>query len=288
MRYSKHLPFICALTSTLLAGFALAGPSTFNKAPARATPAGSGQEHLSPQVVATSVSSDYVRAAQLWPPLRDVLRAFGDRMEKPGKERLTMTGTLERTGAPAVPLAVVSEFPGRLRLAWQDAAGAHVITFDERAATTAADLSQFEQELLETLIYDTAEHFFAGQVRGAATRALGERFRLDDGTAARYEGSLYDIYQVVDMVKMPSGARQQTKLYYFNSDALLLEQVRYETERAGAPVRVEVQLGGYQSVQGQQVPTRIVRRENGRPALTVAIGSVTVSPAGADGIFGPA
>ena len=57
-------------------------------------------------------------------------------------------------------------------------------------------LSGDDQETIETLVFDSADNFFLGQMQGVATRMLGSRFRLDDGTTANYAGPFYDIYQI--------------------------------------------------------------------------------------------
>jgi hypothetical protein len=289
MRYLKILFFICAPCLVLASAYAFAGLRTAATKTAMPINA-SRQERLSSQLVATPAQTDYVRPAQLWPELRAALVAAGDRTANPGKERLTVTGTLQHANDVAMPLTMIGEYPGHLRLAWQDGTRSHVIVFDEHTADTAAiaRLDQFERALVETLSYDTTEHFFAGQMRGVAIRSLGSRFRLDDGTADSYADSVYDVYQITEEVKLRGEVGQQAKLYYFNSDTLLLERVRYETERAGAPVRVEVLMSNWQMVQGQQVPMRIVRTENGQPVLTFTVTAATISPGVADGSFGPA
>src|SRR5882724_9805409 len=58
----------------------------------------------------------YVRQAALMPQLRWSLKALGDRLEKRGKERLTLIGTLTQTGDPQpLPFTAIREFSDRLR-----------------------------------------------------------------------------------------------------------------------------------------------------------------------------
>jgi hypothetical protein len=100
------------------------------------------------------------------------LKAMGDRLEKPGTERLTLTGTLTRTNDPQTQAIVaVLEFPDRLRLTIQKGAENRVITFDKEQPKAAANsLNTADGDVVETLVYDTAEHFFATQMQGMATR----------------------------------------------------------------------------------------------------------------------
>jgi hypothetical protein len=229
----------------------------------------------------------YIRPSALTPKLLWHLKAMGDRLEKPGKERLSLTGTLARANdSQAEEVAAVWEFPDRLRLTRQKGIHARVITFDEdRAKAADNELDTAEQDLLETLVYGTADHFFATQVQGMATRFLGSRFRLDDGSSADYTGPYYDVYKVADSVKTSAEPREQLKLYYFNSDTLLLERVTYEITRNGSTVKVEERLGDWTREQGQQVARRIERFENGESVFVFTVRTAHFSPRADDGLF---
>jgi hypothetical protein len=144
------------------------------------------------QTASAANDNDYVRSARLWPQLRWHLKTLGDRIERPGKERIVITGTIKRAGdLQALPMALMLEHPGRLRLVIQDGVQQRVITFNGREANSVgAPPNARERELIETLVYDTAEHFLAIQTQGAAMRALGQRFRADDGTTPTYAEAL--------------------------------------------------------------------------------------------------
>jgi hypothetical protein len=232
-----------------------------------------------------SVSS-YVRRARLGPRLGEALRLLGDRLEKPGKERLTLVGTLRRqNNQQAIPFRLFLELPRRMRLEEQGAQ-ARVIGFDGREGwALGAALSAAERETIETLVFDSVEGFFLGQMQGFATRDLGTRFRLDDGRTPNYRGPFYDIYQVSDRIGSGAARRVQHKLFYFNSDTLNLERVRYQIERNSRTVKVEVQLGGWQRANGQRLQSSITRLEDGAPVLTLAIASAVLSQRQNDGIF---
>ncbi len=193
-----------------------------------------------PIVPPTATGQVYVRVAQLWPQLRWNLKAFGDRLQKPGKERTSLTGTLSRAGdAAPVPVILILEFPDRLRLTMQIGAQSRVITFNgQQAQGVGGPPDSREEDLIETIVYDTAEHFFAGQSKGTALRFLGEHFRLEDGTQANSNGPVFDVYQTTEQIKQTTSARQQTKLYCFDSDTHLLGLVTYELERNGSRTAV--------------------------------------------------
>jgi len=237
-----------------------------------------------PVVAPTTTDQAYVRAGKLWPQLRWNLKMLGGRIETPGRERLTITGTIRRAGdSQPLPMALTLEFPDRLRLIVQDGLQQRIVTFDgQNAAAVGGLLTSRERDFIETLVYDTADHFFAGQNRGTATRFLGDHFRLDDGAQQNYSGPYYDVYQTTEQLKQTVPAREQTKLYCFNSKTLLLERVRYES--GAAPV--EIQISGWQQIQGQQVPTRIVRIEGGQPVLVLTVSATVIGQKIDDRIFG--
>src|SRR5437870_13144424 len=66
---------------------------------------------------ASASGENYVRRRFLRPQLVQNLKAMGNRLEKPGKERLTITGTLSYAADPQPGhVVVILEFPDKLRL----------------------------------------------------------------------------------------------------------------------------------------------------------------------------
>lgn len=210
----------------------------------------------------------YVRRGSLSPKLVWHLNALGDRLEKPGRERLTLTGTLSRANDSQEVIAVF-EFPERLRLTMQKGNQTRVINFDGEKAKDVV-----EEDLIETLVYGTAEHFFSTQMQGMSTRLLGSRFSLHRGSTADYNGPYFDVYKVADT---SINDREQVKLYYFNSDTLLLERVVYEITRNGYTIKVEERLSDWTREQGQQVARRIERFENGESVFVFTVRSAGFS-----------
>jgi hypothetical protein len=246
----------------------------------------SQQDITAAQPTPTPNLSGYIQRGFLRSRLRDAARVLGDRLEKPGKERLTLVGTLRRPGNPgAVPFRLFQEFPRRMRLEEQGSQP-RVTGFDGSkgwvlgATPGAADL-----EVIETLVFDSTDHFFLGQKQGFATRALGTRFRLDDGATPRYAGPFYDLYQVIDRVTIETASRTQSKLFYVNSDTQLFERVRYRLDRGGRGVGVEIRLSNWRKINDQQLPGSIERLENDQPVLTLNIATAIVGPRQNDGIF---
>lgn len=227
---------------------------------------------------------EHVKRAQLPPQLRWTLDAMGDRLQKPGKERLTLSGvlTLQDESQP-VPFTAVLQFPDRLRMTLHSASKARVVTFDGNASLfTRKSVDALDQDLIELAVYDTAEHFFSAQVEGASTRFLGDRFRPDDGSDPNYSGPTYNVYQTTDQIHTSNTVRDQTKLYWFNSDTLLLERITYVIEATQAAVEVRID---WRKVEGQQIPRLILCVKNGQPAAKLEISSATMSPGKEDGTF---
>ena len=229
----------------------------------------------------------YVRRSNLSPKLAWHLNALGDRLEKPGRERLNVTGTLSRANdTQTEDVTAVFEFPDRLRLTRQKGNQTRVITFDGDEAKAAENsLDAGEEDLIETLVYGTAEHFFDTQMQGMATRLLGSRFRMDDGSSVDYSGPYYDVYKVADRVMTSADQREQLKFYYFNSETLLLERVTYEINRNGSVVKVEERLADWTREQGQQVARRIERFENGESVFVFTVRTAGFSPRADDAAF---
>lgn len=245
------------------------------------------KQDLMPQQTPAPLGNGYVARAHLWSPLRDVLKVLGDRLEKPGKERLILVGALTRQNtASSTPFRLITELPNRLRLEEGVGPQQRVVGYDGDAGWGIGKVfDNADREAIESLAFDTPDRLLFGQMQGFAYRHLGSRFRLDDGTTKNYTEGYYDIYQVTDRIKIGSEIREQNKLFYVNSDTLLPERVRYQTVRAGAKVEVEVTTTSWQKVNGQQAPGLITRLENGKPVLTLTVTSVAIGPRLPDGVF---
>jgi hypothetical protein len=267
----------------VLTAFTFAASSNLRRSKSTG-PQTTGQNRLTPVGVNRRA---YVRRGLLSPKLVWHLNALGDRLERPGKERLSVTATLSRAGdSQPVEVVAVWEFPQQLRLTIQRGIQTRVIKFDgEQAKAVGNPLDSDERDLIETLVYGTAEHFFLTQVQGKATRFLGSRFRIDNGSFANHSGPSYDIYQVADQVKTSATQREQQKLYYFNSDTLLLERVSYRISRDGSEVKIEEVISDWGKEQGQQVARRIERFENGKSIFVLTVRGLGLGPRVDDEIF---
>jgi len=228
-----------------------------------------------------------VRRNRMDQVLRTALDTFGNRLEHAGKERIIMFGNLTRNASAgaAIPVRIVAEFPHRVRIEELHNGQSKASGFDGHLMWGHNNTNdEFNSILLESLVFDSADHFFIGQSQGFPIRNLGTRFRLDDGTGA-YAGPFYDIFQAVDQIDVGHSIKQQVKFYYFNSDTHLLERIRYETGQPGSETKVEVLFSGWHEVAGQQLPGVITRLENDHEVFTLTINSDSISAGLSDGTF---
>jgi hypothetical protein len=226
---------------------------------------------------------DYVRRSRLSSKLAMHLNALGNRLETPGKERLTITGKLRSSAdSQAREITATLEFPDKLRLDIQNGHQNRLITFDnqEIKGQPAPD----ELDLIESLSYDSAEHFFNTRIQGTAMRFLGSRFRTDDGSNPDYSGPYFDIYKIADRIDA-SGEERAAKLYYFNSETLLLERVTYVINRNGSEINVETRLSDWRDEDGQKIARRIERLENGKSVFELNVRSAQFGRRADDGVF---
>jgi hypothetical protein len=222
----------------------------------------------------------------LQPRLRDALGVMGNRLEDGGKERLVLNGTLRAGGqGPPLSVQVIRELADKIHFERRGLQRGSLNFNGQKVEKAGEGSGVADESLLETLVNDSAEHFFAAQFQGLPTRCLGYRFRLDDGTDENYTGPFYDVYQVEDQVRISGDLRQRVKLYHFNSDTRLLERVRYQIERDGGPVEIEVVFDDWQSVQGEMVPRQITRVEAGVTAFTLRVEAAGLAPRAEDGLF---
>lgn len=225
----------------------------------------------------------YVGRRHLSPRLVRHLNALGDHLEKAGKERLAITGVLRLSAdSQTREIAATLEFPDKLRLAIQNGSQDRLITFD--AHKTNGQVDSGELDLIESLTYDSAEHFFDAQMEGKAMRFLGSRFRTDDGSNPDYNGPYFDIYKIADRIDA-AGEERAAKLYYFNSETLLLERVTYIVNRNGSEINIETKLSDWRVEDGQKVARRIERIVNGKSVFVLNIRSARFGRSADDGIF---
>ncbi len=113
--------------------------------------------------------------------------AMGDRLQKPGQERINMTGTLTDSGG-TVPVQVLSELGGKVSISVINAAP-KTLSFNGVAAS-AVSVTPYDSDLLSAFVDDLAETLLQDISQGTGFRPIGERFKAGDG-------SFCDFYDVL-------------------------------------------------------------------------------------------
>jgi hypothetical protein len=91
---------------------------------------------------ANLLGKGYIERRGIWPQLHSALDAYGDRLEKPGKERMIAIGTLSNantTDNEKVPVRLVSEFPDKLRIEKRIGNKIDTTIFDGKKKVKAGD-----------------------------------------------------------------------------------------------------------------------------------------------------
>jgi hypothetical protein len=215
----------------------------------------------------------------------DQLVALGDRLQKPGKERVILTGTYTDASGTQ-PIRLVWELPGKLRVDLMGATPLTLISAGAGVLRKGGNAAIADDDLLESLRDDRPEiALFGGGGGHASWRFLGARFRTDDGTTPNYTGPLFDIYQIVSAAKGRSDKAIRWKLFIFDSISKLLARTQYVVERSGQDVAVETDWSSWTSTGGDPMPGQIFRLENGKPVMTINITAGQTAPTANDTIF---
>lgn len=229
----------------------------------------------------------YVTPGTLRPDLEFALRAYGDRLQKPGRERAVVVGSISRNGSAPAPFQWTQELPNLCRLDVQSGPLAGSFGFDgQQYWKKSASVQKQDTDLMETLIYDTPVRFFLLQSDRVPLRKLGSRFRLDGLIGKPYSGITYDIFLAVDTVPEAVGSKRQPKHYYINSNTQLVERVDY-LDAIDGNVHVQTLIGGWITVSNNRVPQTIRRLENGTEVLRLTVSSAVLGPSVPDSAFHP-
>jgi hypothetical protein len=215
--------------------------------------------------------------------LHGPLQALGNRLEVKGRERAVVVGTFRSSGgSQEEPFTLIAELPNRIRLTISSAAGNRVLVFDGQTTRSSGTLTLRDYDVVETLVYDTAEHLLLGQSEGSlAMRFLGGRFHDDDNP----EATAYHIFEASEVIALGGEPRDQTRQYYFNSDNWLLERITYPHTIKDVETSVEVRFGDWQRVDGQTLARIVERLEDKASVFRLTINTVSFSPSLNDGIF---
>src|SRR5271157_903035 len=232
---------------------------------------------------ANNPPSKYVHFGGLPPGWQMALLKSGDRLQKPGKERLTVVGTVTRNGLSTAPFQLVQELPNLVRYSEGTGGSATAVVFDgSQFGKTGASIQATDSDLVETLVYDSPVWFLYAPSSSLPTRKLGSRFRLNPQSGKTYSGPLYDVYVITVPVQQPGKIKTQPKAYHVNSNTHMIEMIKYQ-EADSPSTNVQIVLGNWTTVSNNTVPHTIQRLENGVEVLRFTITSATLGPSVADG-----
>ena len=229
--------------------------------------------------------SKYLRFGGLPPAWQLALRTAGDRLQKPGKERLTINGSGSRNRAAGVAFQLVQEIPNLAHYSEPGGPGHDVVFDGSQYGKPAGTPQSADSDLIETLVYDSPSWFLYAPSSMLPIRTLGARFRLNPQAGQRYSGPLYDVYLVTVPVQQPGKVKTQPKLFHVNSNTHLVEMVKYQ-QADNPATNVQIVLGNWTNVSGNAIPQTIQRFENGVEVLRFDVTSAALGPSVADGQFG--
>jgi hypothetical protein len=222
----------------------------------------------------------YIEPSTVPSSIRAIVTALGQRVQRSGLERVTLTGILDRSGMTS-NVRVIRELPGYLRV---DEAGAknQSLVFDLSELKGSVAISADDEDLAEMLECDTAESFLAQIGPGAGIRKLGDRFLVKGQSGF---GAVVDIYEFVAPVSVRRDRMIRAKHFMFDSGSGLLRRVAYRTKQSGREILVQTVYSSYSNVAGHLIPTEITRIADGTTVLSFRVNSATVSPRMTDGSF---
>jgi len=227
--------------------------------------------------------SSYLTPTAVPPNAQIYFRAIGNRLQVPGNERMTLTGTTtDQHGTGAAVL--VWQLPGNVSLTRQAAPSAPLDYTPGGGVVNASALAQSDQDILEDLSSGTHEAFLYSFTLKVGHRMLGTSFRTDNGKTPNYTGPYYDIYEFFGPVAAANNAVRQ-KWFYFDGATGRLTKVRYLVNRNGADLTVEDQYSNWTTQNGLPSPGQIVRTENGTAVFTFKAALAAFGPALNDSVF---
>jgi hypothetical protein len=213
----------------------------------------------------TSASAFHQMSSELKP----YAIALGQRLQIPGKERITALGKISYhrdTRQQTEPVRVTWQYPLKIRLDQ----GGNSLTFDRNNPALPAPEDAKTSNTIQTLLEDSVEGFFAMQKKGVSRRFLGSGFSLEGASAS-------DPSMDIVVISYPDVFRRKEpilKSYWFNSRTKLLGVVTY-TSPAG--VLTHVVIDDWREVEGEMLPFRIERWENNKLAMRLHLDSAAVS-----------
>jgi hypothetical protein len=200
-------------------------------------------------------------------------QALGDRLEKSGNERISLTGTLvDSSGSNSVKLVI--EKGGKVKI---DKSSKN-IKFDGQSFSS--NLNQNDKDLLESFSDDLPDTLIEAVASGNGFRFLGQRF-IDK------KGESCDYYDAPTPAKINTSSAPQLRRYCFDSNTKLLSWVQYQSGNGKNASIVETHFSDWTVIKGQAVAGTVSRIKNGTPVFTFQAKDKDVSASADDNLFKP-
>lgn len=210
--------------------------------------------------------------------LQRYLKATGDRLTKPGKERVQNNGLIEVGATAGVPFQWQREFPGKLKV--EGLSKNLVFDLDK---VNVNQLDDLDEEILETLSSDTEDSFFGQWSGGNTGRFLGANFVVQ-GAGPGF-GASVDVYEIAMPVTARRSRGTTVKHFMFDNVTGYLHKVAYFKQIASLFIPVVTELSNHQAVDGNPVPRRIVRSLNKTRRFAINVNQSLLSGKASDTTF---
>lgn len=227
---------------------------------------------------------DYISTSTMPRACRPMILGSGDRLTKPGKERLVVTGTLTSNGGSA-SARIIWELPGKFRFEEIRAGGATVVFDGAQHRSSKGAITADEMNRLEALFEDTAESFLLAVHGGERFRLIGRGFMLAAEYDRNYQGPFLDLFELVTDTRARGEKVSRRKFYYFDSTTGALLLVRYIMRPQNQDVDVLTKLENHRLVNGALLPTRLIRIDNGSEVLRFEHATAALAGRVADSAF---
>jgi len=205
--------------------------------------------------------------------LRENYAALGNRLQKAGKERITIKGILKKSSG-SKPIQVIIEKGGKARIDTSSKS----VRFDGKNVSNG--INSDDDELLESFVDDLPENLIETTASGAALRLIGHRYK-------DAQGKLCNIFDAWILSKSNPQRQRTFKRYCFDSNTMLLSWVQYRPDGETKGTLLETRFDDWVVISGQAIPATISRRKDGIIIFSLEAQELNVSSKAADDIFNP-
>ena len=209
---------------------------------------------------------------------RSYATALGQRLVKPGKERITVSGYLSynpESQEKALPIQIILQYPMKIRVTLPGSS----MAFNRFSRTQNVPPPGRLAETIQLLLEDSVEGFLAIRSTVGLPRHLGSGYALANAAAG---SPGIDIVQMTYPDVFQNG-QPIVKTYWFNSITKLLGMVGYFSA-SGA--RVDIVIDDWRDVEGEKIPFLIERYEDSKLTMRLTLSSAAVTAGIEDGTFG--